>query len=271
LDFKQPPERAAPYFDVRCEIFLAGICRRTCSTIWFLFGVQLMCADATAKKKSFASLSTKRKIRHLGKILIAVGVLMIFFLLFTNVYTRYQQQKLARSWDEKQNSAAKSSSLAPKTSETAPPDSDFQYYKELKEKSAFAKLVIPKIDLDMIVVEGTSEEALKQGPGHMKGTAFPGEIGNTVISGHRVTYLAPFNRLDELKVGDLIVIYSPSEKFKYSVIEKKVVSPKDTSVIQPTSDPILTLTTCHPPYSAKQRLIIKARLLSSPRLQFSEH
>jgi len=147
--------------------------------------------------------------------------------------------------------------------EGSPTEADLRYYRELKEKSVFAKLVIPKIQLDTIVVEGTSPPALRLGPGHIKWTAFPGELGNTVISGHRVTYSAPFYRLDELTVGDPIIIYPPSHKFTYVVMEKRVVLPNDVSVIQPTPDATLTLTACHPPHSSRYRLVIIAKLKSS--------
>lgn len=219
---------------------------------------------------AFVNKDIKRRIRLLGKFLIAAGVLMLLFLLFTNLYSNYQQRRLAQVWEQKQNSVQKKPDFPAALSQTKPgppqPNPDLLYYKELKEKSAFAKLVIPKIGLDTIVVEGVTPEALKQGPGHMPGTALPGELGNSVLSGHRVTYGAPFYRLDELEVGDAIIIYTPSQKFKYTVIEKKIVKPSDTSVIQPTSDATLTLTTCNPRYSARQRLIIIAKLLSVPRL-----
>lgn len=218
----------------------------------------------------FTNKEMKGKIRLLGKFLIVTGVLMLLFLLFTNVYTNYQQRRLAQVWEQKQNLVEKKQSFrgtSPKTKLGPPPaNPDIQYYKELKEKSVFAKLVIPKIGLDTIVVEGVTPEALKQGPGHMPGTALPGELGNSVLSGHRVTYGAPFYRLDELEVGDAIIVYTPSQKFKYTVVEKKIVSPSDISAIQPTSEATLTLTTCNPRYSARQRLIIIAKLLSVPRL-----
>lgn len=223
---------------------------------------------------AFINKNTKRKLRLLGKFLIVAGVLMLLFLLFTSIYNNYQQRRLAQVWEQKQDLAQKQPAppaASPKTkTEPPPPNPDLKYYQELKEKGAFAKLVIPKIGLDTIVVEGVTPEALKQGPGHMPGTALPGELGNSVLSGHRVTYGAPFYRLDELENGELITLYTPTQKFNYIVVEKKVVSPSDTSVIKPTEEPMLTLTTCEPRYSARQRLIIRAKLLSSPKLQLPQ-
>jgi sortase A len=131
---------------------------------------------------------------------------------------------------------------------------------KIKFGSAFARIVIPKIKVDDIVVEGVDQEQLALGPGHMEETAWPGEYGNMVVSGHRVTHSRPFFRLDELKIGDTIVIYTKSQEFTYHVIEKKVVKPTNLNVIKPTRNRILTLTTCNPPYSAKTRLIIHAKM-----------
>jgi sortase A len=130
----------------------------------------------------------------------------------------------------------------------------------IKLGSPFARITIPKIKVDDIVVEGVDQEQLALGPGHMEETAWPGEYGNMVVSGHRVTHSRPFFRLDELKVGDSIVIYTKSQEFTYHVIEKKVVKPTNLNVIKPTRNRILTLTTCNPPYSAKTRLIIHAKM-----------
>jgi sortase A len=149
-----------------------------------------------------------------------------------------------------------------KPSDEKPPSDMQRQIKHAKIKfgSPFARIVIPKIKVDDIVVEGVDQEQLALGPGHMEETAWPGEYGNMVVSGHRVTHSRPFFRLDELKVGDSIVIYTKSQEFTYHVIEKKVVKPTNLNVIKPTRNRILTLTTCNPPYSAKTRLIIHAKI-----------
>jgi len=129
-----------------------------------------------------------------------------------------------------------------------------------------AIIQIPKIAVDKVVVEGTEVEDLKKGPGHYRDTAFPGQLGNVVISGHRTTYGAPFYRLDELNKGDEILLKDASgTTYKYAVIEKKIVAPTDLSVVVPSTDARLTLTTCNPRFSARQRLIIVAALQGTPR------
>lgn len=122
------------------------------------------------------------------------------------------------------------------------------------------RIQIPRIDVDWVFVEGIDPEDLKKGPGHYPGSPLPGGQGNVAIAGHRTTYGAPFNRLDELQQGDKITVTNAAEAYVYRVEEIKIVAPTDLSVVAPTADPKLTLTTCHPKFSAKQRLIIVAEL-----------
>lgn len=129
---------------------------------------------------------------------------------------------------------------------------------------AIAQLEIPKLDLDKFIIEGVGVEDLKKGPGHYPGTALPGGSGNAAIAGHRTTYGAPFFRLDELEAGDPIFITTPGGRYRYDVSELKIVGPEDAWVLDPTEDNRLTLTTCHPRYSAAQRLIVVAELVSAP-------
>jgi sortase A len=110
------------------------------------------------------------------------------------------------------------------------------------------------------VVQGISRDALRNGPGHYPDSPFPGQVGSAAIAGHRTTYGAPFNRIDELAVGDPILIQTISGTFRYTVSQQLVVGPKEVSVLNPTAEATLTLTTCNPKFSASQRLIVKAVL-----------
>jgi sortase A len=125
-------------------------------------------------------------------------------------------------------------------------------------------LVIPKIGADKFVVEGVDTPELRKGPGHYPGTPLPGEQGNAAIAGHRTTYGAPFYRLNDLNPGDDIYATTASGRFHYQVSESKVVKPSDVSVLDPTPDSRLTLTTCTPRYSASRRLVIVSRLTGLP-------
>ncbi len=137
--------------------------------------------------------------------------------------------------------------------------------KMLRPKSgkALGRIVIKRIRMDQTVVEGADKESLKTGPGHYLTTPMPGQPGNSAIACHRTTYGAPCFNLHLVRVGDEILVQTLQGKFRYIVEKQWVVSPKGSearSVLAPTSENVLTLTTCEPQYSAKQRRIVRARL-----------
>jgi sortase A len=125
---------------------------------------------------------------------------------------------------------------------------------------ALTRIRIPAINVDVVVVEGTTASALRAGAGHYPQTPLPCEQGNVGIAGHRTTYGKPFHNLDQLKPGDDIILETPVGQCTYKVASSFVVLPNDTSVVQPTPVPSLTLTTCHPKGSASHRLVIRAAL-----------
>ena len=127
-----------------------------------------------------------------------------------------------------------------------------------------AIIVIPRIGLDQVVVEGVAAAQLAVGPGHYPGTALPGQPGNSGIAGHRTTHGAPFNALADLVPGDPVVLTTLQGTFTYRVTGSLVVAPDDVSVLDATVSPQLTLTTCNPKYSAAQRLVVEARLVTPP-------
>jgi sortase A len=116
---------------------------------------------------------------------------------------------------------------------------------------------------DDVIVEGVGDSDLRQGPGHYPGTPLPGQAGNAAIAGHRTTYAAPFYNLNELQVGDPIVIRTVSGTFNYAVTQTEIVPPTDDAVLDNTVTPELTLTTCNPRYSSTTRLVVVAALQSS--------
>lgn len=129
---------------------------------------------------------------------------------------------------------------------------------------AVAILQIPRIGLDMVVVEGTDTEALKKGPGHYLQTAYPWEDrGRVGIAGHRTTYGAPFWSLDRLRPGDPIVLQTEYGTFRYVVTRTAItppsgILPSGRFVLEQTERPTLVLTTCNPRFSASQRLVVFA-------------
>lgn len=193
-------------------------------------------------------------LRFVGRTLISLGVMILGFLgyqLFgTNIVTDRAQQALA-------------SEVKIKWAE--PPEPDVTKPPPPVLGDGVAIIEIGKIGLNQVVVEGVGIEDLKRGPGHYPKTSLPGELGNVVISGHRTTYGAPFYRLNELENGDEILLTDHQGTYKYVVTEKKVVRPTEVSVIAPFTDARLTLTTCEPRFSARQRLIIVAMLQGEPK------
>lgn len=157
----------------------------------------------------------------------------------------WEQRRLAREWDER-SAARESASL---TGAPAPVD------------DGLVRVSIPKIDLDAIVVEGTSPKQLLVGPGRIIETALPGEAGNAVITAHRDTF---FRHIYQLNQGDEIVVRRSGEVFRFEVTGKKIVDPSDVSVLRATKEPRLTLITCYPTYyigPAPERLVVFSRLV----------
>jgi sortase A len=193
----------------------------------------------------------------LGAILTGAGVLILLFVAYqlwgTGLYTSRQQDSLRSEFKQKAHvetgPSTTSTTLDPAHLPPPPPTGD-----------AVASIRIPKIGVDKIVVQGVGEPDLRKGPGHYPETPMPGEEGNAAIAGHRTTYGAPFNRLDELSPGDDVLVTTVKGSFTYKVKLSHVVKPNQTEVLNPTPTPTLTLTTCNPKYSAKERLVVVADL-----------
>src|SRR5262249_39482805 len=126
------------------------------------------------------------------------------------------------------------------------------------------RISIPRIELDAVVVEGTSYRQLAVAPGHLEDTVTPGEDGNAVITAHRDTF---FRHIFELKKGDNILIQRRGAVYKFEVTGKKITSPEDVSVLRRSKDARLTLITCYPPYyigPAPERLVVFSKLVERP-------
>ena len=128
---------------------------------------------------------------------------------------------------------------------------------------ALALLRVPKIDLEVPILEGTDDLSLNRAVGHITGTPKPGESGNIGIAGHRDGF---FRGLKDVSTGDTVEIVTPDSVTRYVVDEITVVSPTDVMVLAPRTQPSVTLVTCYPFYfigSAPQRYIVRASLLAS--------
>jgi len=213
-----------------------------------------------------------------GKLLIIAGVLVLGFVGFQLWGTGLEESRgqsqltesLASDLGDTESATLDLSELneqlATVDSATAPPT------EPPPEGEPVGIISIDRIDLQRVIVEGVSKADLKKGPGHYPGTPLPGQAGNSAVAGHRTTYGAPFNRIDELIPGDEILVTTPQGAFTYVVIPAPgeteqawyVVSPSQVEVLADVGDNRLTLTACHPEYSAKQRIIVHAVLETAP-------
>jgi sortase A len=206
-----------------------------------------------------------------GELLITAGVVVAMFVVWqlwwTDVLAGHETDRaaadLARLWDGDPAGGPNAGSAG-------------QGDVVVRRGEPFALRRIPRFGADWRrpVVEGTAAGDLRQGVGHYPGTALPGQLGNVAIAGHRTTYGHPFRELDSLVPDDLVLLETAHHVYTYRVLTRAVVAPTDTDVV--AADPehpdrpaaaatraLLTLTTCHPEFSARQRLVVRAELVSA--------
>ena len=119
---------------------------------------------------------------------------------------------------------------------------------------------IPKIGLNHRIFQGISLRSIDRGPSHWPGTALPGEVGNSVFAGHRVTHSHPFRNIDQLATGDEVVFNVNGNRTVYTVTGSEVVTPKALHIVDQTPTPTATLFACHPPGSARFRYVVHLAL-----------
>ena len=122
------------------------------------------------------------------------------------------------------------------------------------------RIMLLSADVNHYVVFGATSKKLEYGPGYIVGTSLPGSGGNFGIAGHRTTYGAPFGNLDRVVIGDDILFQTNTNEYKYKVVDVKIVSPEETYLLGSFGDDRITLSTCHPKFSAKQRLVVIGKL-----------
>jgi len=230
----------------------------------------------------------------LGKTLIATGLLMFGFVAYqlwgTGIETARAQNALENEFEELLAATPTTEAPAPPASSTPdagtpdtttpdatipdatipgvtvepapieePPTAELP---PVEEGDPIARLEMPTIGVDNIVVAGVDTTDLKKGPGHYPETPMPGQLGNAAIAGHRTTYGQPFFNVDKLDIGDEIVVTTLAGRFVYRVTGQQIVTPQDYQVVA-TTDPTratITLTSCHPKYTARERIIITGDL-----------
>ena len=207
----------------------------------------------------------------MGKTCISSGTLILLFVAYqlwgTGLAEQRSQDRLRRQFGAAAaaipaptpTTEPSPAVASPTTSTTAAP------LPAPQEGDAIGLLRIPAIGVNVAIVEGVGVENLKEGPGHYPKTPYPGQVGNAAIAGHRTTYGAPFYRLDELKPGDDLYVATRAspQPWHYQMVSEHDVAPTDVSVLDPTPDNRLTLTTCTPRFSASKRLIAVFKLVGA--------
>ncbi len=194
----------------------------------------------------------------LGRMFIAAGAVVLLFVAYqlwgTGLQERQSQDDLTQQFSQSLQAAPAAPGAPAQPEPGLPPPAG----------EAVAMIRIPKIGVEKAVVEGVGVPDLKKAPGHYPGTPLPGQPGNAAIAGHRTTYGAPFFELQQLETGDEIMVRTLQGEFRYLVDRTMVVRPDQVEVLDPTEDTRLTLTTCNPRFSARQRLIVSAVLAGAP-------
>lgn len=219
-------------------------------------------------------------LRGLGQLLITAGVVVLLFVVYEVYVTNWfahRDQAQVRSALKQEWRDTTADPLLPLPGQAAP---------TLPDGKGIAYLYIPRLgrDFGWAVVQGTTEADLNKGPGHYVGTALPGEVGNFAVAGHRVGKGEPFLNLDHLRAGDSVIVQTKSDWYVYTVLGangsisadssyhgvpgREIVVPSDGAVLDPVPDhpglpadkALMTMTTCHPKFTAAKRMIVHALL-----------
>ena len=216
----------------------------------------------------------KRVMRITGTLLLAAGVAMLVWVLvvwrwqdpFTALYTTWKQHQLSQSY----NHRAEAFRLPEPTSKTAAARvvtaaqiraQARRYRLATKRGQPIGRLRVPRLGLNMVVVDGTDHDSLTRGPGLDRRSYMPGEGQLVYIAGHRTTYLAPFAHIERMKAGDEVSLELPYGTFRYRVFTHKVVGANDMAVLKSHGREVVELQACHPRFFASHRYIVYARLM----------
>ena len=183
---------------------------------------------------------------------------------FTNLYTRWKQHRLAQTYDKLFNSyqpiARTTASLAAAKHELRVEAR--RYRASAHRGEAIGRIDIPRIGIDMVLVNGTDHDSLTKGPGRDLRSAMPGEGKLVYIAGHRTTYLAPFSHIDALRKGDQVTLRLPYATLVYSITGDRIVAASDLSVLKNHGYEQVELQACHPRFFATHRYIAYGKLVS---------
>jgi sortase A len=215
-------------------------------------------------------------IRHISTLVIVAGLGLLAWTgtvyvwkdPFTTLYTAYEQRQLENSLEsafEEWRPLATPRELEPRpTKKPEPKPVDVRrearaYRVSTEPGDAVARLDIPRLDLDVVVVNGTDASDLRRGPGRHLDSSMPGEGELVYIAGHRTTYGAPFSHIDKLERGDRVFVDLPYATIEYRVTDDRIVDQYELSVLKSRGREELVLQACHPRFFASERYLVYAR------------
>lgn len=216
-------------------------------------------------------------VRTAGELLITAGLFVLAFLVWqlwwTDVEANAAQATTISTLERTFGAAPSPAATATPRAQPARAAGASGSAQPWVDGTAFAILRIPRLGDDYArpILEGTDHDTLTQGLGHYPGTAGPGQIGNFALAGHRTTYGRPLHDIDRLQPGDRIIVETKQGYAVYAVARHEIVAPTQVSVVAPVPDQPgvtptqawLTLTACHPAYSAAQRYVVHASFVGN--------
>ena len=217
----------------------------------------------------------RRALRGLSSVLIATGVLLVLDAVLTVVwqepvtaiYAQIRQDELGGDLDKLNRAPLSPGERAVLHALRTDPQRIAFLARSMRRHvhngQAIGRIRMPHIHANYVMVEGTDSASLRKGPGHYPATPLPGMPGTVAVAGHRTTYLAPFNKLDKLRQGDVVRIEMPYARVTYRVERTRIVKPTALWVTRGVGYDQLVMTACHPKYSAAERIVVFARQTSA--------
>jgi sortase A len=214
----------------------------------------------------------RRSLRIGGTVLLVAGVLMLVWVVlvwrwqdpFTGLYTHWKQHQLARQFDRRYagyQPATQGSAASVESTLRALGKEAKRYRLDSHRGQALGRIRVPRLGLNMVLVNGTDDSTLRKGPGRDLRTYMPGEGQLIYIAGHRTTYLAPFAHIEKIRVGDFVILEVPYGTFQYRVYRHVIVASNDLAVLHSHGREVVALQACHPRFFATHRYIVYGRLV----------
>jgi sortase A len=212
-----------------------------------------------------------RAVRVSGLLMIIAGLLCLGWVVtvwrwndpFTGLFTRWEQRELANEYDDLRSQWQPRGATQEATADVRQTIATeaARFRSSVRSGQAIGRIVVGRLGLSMILVEGTDSDSLKKGPGRDRRTYMPGENRIVYVAGHRTTYLAPFAHIDDIRDGDSIRLELPYATFVYRAATRRIVAADELWVLRSPRRELLRLQACHPRFFASHRYIVDARLM----------